>query len=509
MARLIGLREVSVAYPGTLALDGVSVEVNAGDVLAVVGANGSGKTTMLSTMCGLLAPSGGTLVDGNGPVRFRRPAEALGMGVALVPQEPQVAETLPLWENLVVGRGSLLGAAPARGVRAEARRAVRTALPHLDPDLPAGELRKADRAVLALLRALVREPRVLALDEPTAVLGENGVQVVASAAARVRDRGGAVVLVSHRLRDIVRLATRVVVLIDGRLVQDSPVGDVSLEDLVDRLTTGRSAAPDPRPAGGTTAPTTATATDPPRLRINGLTTSNGLDVTGLEVRPGQILGLAGLGGSGRSRLCRVAAGCERYTGRIEVDGRPLPSTPAGSRHAGIAYVPEDRARESAFSTLSVERNLEVGDLIHRRLARPMPWRPAGARTRRLIADFGIKTAAPTSAMTSLSGGNQQRVVLARVLANRPRLLIADEPTQGVDRSGRRAIHDLLRRFAGAGGAVLLVSSEFEELQELSSRIAVMRDGRIVAELPATTEYRRLVALATGAENSSEVRTHER
>jgi len=498
---LIGLADVSVAYPGTLALDRVSLEVNAGDVLAVVGANGSGKTTLLTTLCGMRGPSTGALVTDDGPVIFRRPADALAKGIALVPQEPQLAETLTVWENLLIGTIGLLGAAPSRPLRQAARARIRSALPHVDPDTEAGTLRKADRAVLGLLRALHRSPAVLALDEPTAVLGENSIEVVAAAAAQVQAAGGAIVLVSHRLRDIVQLATRVAVLVDGKLVHDSPIAGVSVEDLVDRIAAGRGAtqqlskSSSPPPA----SPAVPSSGDNSRVVISGMQTGSGLSVDDLTINPGDILGIAGLAGAGRSRHCRAVSGHEKYRGEITVGGLPAPADPRASRRMGIAYVPEDRVREGLFPSLSVERNLEVGDLVGRSLAAPTAARPSRSATRQLIDRFGIRTASSDASITSLSGGNQQRVVLARVLGHRPRLLVVDEPTQGVDRAGRAAIHTMIRDFAESGGAVLLVSSEFEELQALATRLVVMVDGNIVAHRLPDTPYRELVALATGAQ----------
>lgn len=496
---LIGLADVSVAYPGTLALDRVSVEVNAGDVLAVVGANGSGKTTLLTTLCGMRGPSTGALITDDGPVIFRRPADALAKGIALVPQEPQLAETLTVWENLLIGTIGLLGAAPNRPRRQAAKARIRSALPHIDPDAEAGTLRKADRAVLGLLRALHRSPTVLALDEPTAVLGENSIEVVAAAAAQVQAAGGAIVLVSHRLRDIMQLATRVAVLVDGKLVHDSPIAGVSVEDLVDRIAAGRGTTQQ-LDKSTTTPPAAPTASeDRSRVVISRLQTGSGLSVDDLTINPGDILGIAGLAGAGRSRLCRAVSGHEKYRGEISVDGQPAPADPRASRRMGIAYVPEDRVREGVFPSLSVERNLEVGELVGRSLAAPVAARPSRSATRQLIDRFGIRTASPDSSITSLSGGNQQRVVLARVLGHQPRLLVVDEPTQGVDRAGRAAIHTIIRDYAESGGSVLLVSSEFEELQALATRLVVMVDGRIVAHRLPNTPYRELVALATGAQ----------
>ena len=250
---LLAARNLSVEYPGTLAVDDVDIEVRPGEVLAIVGANGSGKTTLLTVLCGLRRPTRGSLEDPHGEVVFHSPSDALRRGITLVPQEPQLAVTLSCWENLCLGHSSAYGMPLLdRTQRTTARRALREALPHVDPSSRAGSLRKSDRAIVALVAALARRPRLLALDEPTAVLGEQAVEVVSSAVAQVRANGGAVVLVSHRLRDIVALATRVVVLVDGRLTfENTHVGDLTVEALVEQLT-ARPRAAGIRRSGGTT-----------------------------------------------------------------------------------------------------------------------------------------------------------------------------------------------------------------------------------------------------------------
>lgn len=491
MGTLIGLREVTVEYPGNRALDGVTLDIAPGEVLAVVGANGSGKTTLLSVLTGQRRPTGGSVVGAEGDIEFHRPADALARGITLVPQEPLMAPTLPAWENLILGRPGAL--APGRAERAAARARIREILPHVHPDTPAGELRKADRAILGLARGMLDRPTVLALDEPTAVLGDHGVELVEKAAKEITDAGGAVVVVSHRLRDIVRLASRVAVLVDGVLRLDSPVSAISVEEIVDSLAAGR----------GVTIPLAGTVERDlgvPGEHLLEVTTDrdrSGLEIDGLVVASGEIVGIAGMAGSGRTRLCRLVTGVDGDPAGVRFAGSPLPRTTRRARRAGIAYIPEDRREEGILPTLSVAKNIEIGDLVRRGLATVVPFTPRRSQIAAVIDRFGIRTPSQSVDVTALSGGNAQRVVIARELMNEPRLLVADEPTQGVDRTGRAAIHALLRDFAARGGAVLIVSSEFEELQELSDRLYVMADGRIVEETSADTPYSRLVSLASG------------
>ncbi|MEV7605991.1 sugar ABC transporter ATP-binding protein [Paenarthrobacter sp. NPDC089322] len=492
MTTLIGLQNATVEYSGSRALNQVNLSVNAGDVLAIVGANGSGKTTLLSVLTGQRKPSDGAVVDSDGVVELASPADALARGIVLVPQEPMMAPTLTAWENLLLGQCRLTGAAPDRAARASAKDRVRSVLPHVDPLRPVDELRKADRAVLALERGMLAQPRVLALDEPTAVLGEQGVALVESATRQVREAGGAVVLVSHRLRDIVRLATRVAVLVDGRLVLDRPVGEVSVEEIVDTLAAGRSVATPAQQEQRKAAPTGRAL-----LSLRTTRAHSGLDIPDLSVRSGEIVGLVGMAGSGRTRLCKLVAGVQGGRQGVYFQGSPLPSTAGRCRRSGIAYIPEDRLAEGIFPTLSVAKNIEIGDLVQNSMSKFLGSSPSRLRTNAVLRDYGVKSPSLTVDVTALSGGNAQRVIVARELMNEPALLVADEPTQGVDRVGRGAIHATLRGYASRGGAVLVASSDFEELQELCDRLYVMADGRIVSQETPQASYSRLVALASG------------
>jgi ABC-type sugar transport system ATPase subunit len=502
---LLAARNLSVEYPGTLAVDDVDIEVRPGEVLAIVGANGSGKTTLLSVLCGLRRPTRGSLEDPDGAVVFHSPSDALRRGITLVPQEPQLAVTLSCWENLCLGHSSAYGMPLLdREQRTTARRALREALPDVDPSSRAGALRKSDRAIVALVAALARRPRLLALDEPTAVLGEQAVDVVSSAVAQVRANGGAVVLVSHRLRDIVALATRVVVLVDGRLTfENTHVGDLTVEALVEQLTHAHapptSADPETRPR---IAVPERARPDVPLLRVRKLASVDGLRVDELQVDSGDIVGLAGLSGSGRSRLLRALAGATKVSeGTIEVDGTRTRGDVRSGRRLGIAYVTEDRGTDGIFAPLTVARNLTISELV---ASRRLVSRTSRTRERQLgralVERFRIRTPHIYSLVTALSGGNQQRVVLGRALAGTPKILLADEPTQGVDIQGRAEIQEHMREFARSGGAIVMSSSDFDELLGLCNRLVIMRDGVALGELdPAGTDYRALIALTSGAQ----------
>ena len=494
---VLGVSDVTVDYPGTRALDSVNLEIRAGDVLAVVGANGSGKTTLLSVLCGLRRPTRGHLFGPAGPLKLSGTRAALEQGITIVPQDPQLAGTLSCRDNVLLGHpfGKVFG----RNSRNEVDRLLRLALPNVDPAAPAGSLKKADRAMLCLVMALHRRPRLLALDEPTAVLGESANRVIVEAIGGVQGMGGAVVLVSHRVKDVVQLATRVVGLVDGRVVFDSATGGLTPDDIVDKLAATHGLATE-SPGVQVAVPIAPAAPHGVVLRLTNFATASGVKVDSLEVSSGQILGVAGLAGSGRSRLLRGLAGIGgRHRGEYFVDSHRVKPHDQPSLHRGIGFVPEDRFADALFPTLSTASNLTITNYVANRsvlgLANPRTERRMAAE---LVRRFGIRAPSLNTLITALSGGNQQRTVLARAFAARPQLLLADEPTQGVDRRGRADIHGLIRGYAELGGAVIMVSSEFEELLDLCDRILVMRDGAAVANLKASdADYRALIALTSG------------
>ncbi len=273
-----------------------------------------------------------------------------------------------------------------------------------------------------------------------------------------------------------------------------------MEEIVDTLAAGRGV--NTEHASNATDAGAVAELGVPVLEVTTDRSLSGLEVDELTVRAGEIVGIVGMAGSGRSRLCKLVASVAGKPKGVTFFGEELPASARDSRRRGIAYIPEDRLGEGIFPALSVAKNIELGDLVRRSLASLWKPSPSASRVSEVIERFGIKTPSHRVEVTALSGGNAQRVVVARELMNEPQLVVADEPTQGVDRTGRAAIHALLRDYAKRGGAVLAVSSEFEELQELADRLYVIVDGRIVSEVPADMSYSRLLALASGLPDSS-------
>ncbi len=479
---------VSKSFGATRALDDVSLQVERGEVHGLVGGNGSGKSTLIKILAGVLRPDAGTIEIGGTQltaVLGARPEEARAAGLRVVHQKSSVFPDLSVAEHLALGSEFQRGAARRISWRAQNRKAAEV-LERFAIDARPGDqvnhLRPATRAMIAIARALQDldsgAPGTLVLDEPTASLPTSEVQLVLDAMKRYAGLGHAVVFVSHRLDEVLSSTDRITALKDGVKVAEHVTEDLDHATLAEIIagrrlestrTTTRAAQPDLGPG----------------LSVRNLS-GGGLRDGAFAVAPGEIVGVAGLLGSGRSSLLRVLFGLTRRTGgTAQLRGRQLaPSTPAEGMRAGVAYVPEDRTTESVFSELTLVENLSIA-------GQQRYWRRGMLRKRSerrdsvaLIGDFGIKCESPDASMSSLSGGNQQKAILARWMRREPALLLLDEPTHGVDVGARADIYALVRRAADQGACVLVVSSDAEELESLCDRILVLRDGRTVDAVSA-------------------------
>jgi ribose transport system ATP-binding protein len=471
------IRGVTKIYGATRALDGVDAEFRDGVVTAVVGANGSGKTTLLKVVSGVIDASDGTVTGPDG-LRIRGLQAAQDAGVVLVPQEPTLAGHLPVWQNISLGRRGA-----RRGWFVDDRSGRALAGEHLDGMLPldvlerpTSSLSKSSRQLVQLAAATAKQPRVLMLDEPTAVLDEDGVKALDRLIRRFVGGGGSVVIVSHRLRDVLELADDVVVLRNGQVGLSGPVTRDTERDIVRLLSANERAdrahhEPD---------------TDHVVLEAEQISGWRGLHIERLVVHAGEIVGIAGQSGSGRSRLAAVLAGAHSAAGTARVEGRRYRlGSIRSAKEAGVCYIPEDRQETAILGNQPVISNLIVGR--EDGAVRRGPFRRRSAERALagdLIERFEVRPADPDRPAALLSGGNQQKLVVGRALSQAAkRVVIADEPTQGVDASARGAIHASLAAAAADGCGVVAVCSEFEELFEIADRVVVMRDGRIVLDRP--------------------------
>ncbi|WP_272473540.1 ATP-binding cassette domain-containing protein [Baekduia alba] len=475
--RALAIHGVDKRFPGVHALKGVTLDVRAGEVHAIVGENGAGKSTLMAVAAGVLACDAGTIELGGIRVEGADPETIRALGLAIVYQEPALVRDLTVAENaLLTLPPQLRVAADADGVAGVAALLAPWRAPTaLDPRSFVRDLAPDERFIVEIARALAGQPRVLVLDEPTEHLLAEDVERLFAAVRALTAAGGAVIYISHRIPEVREIADRITVLRDGAVRSTLDAAAVS-EDEVVALIVGRELASrfPPKAAAGVLGV--------PRLELRELRGA-GLDGATLAVGAGEIVGLAGIVGQGQRELLRTVAGLTPTDGEIRVDGRATRlRTSAAAERAGIVYVPADRHAEGVFPALSVRENLMVRGL--RSVARAGFVRADAERAAagQLRAAFGIKTPGLEAGIDTLSGGNQQKTVLARALPTDPAILLADEPSQGVDVGARAEIYDILRASADGGACVLLASSDNAELEGLCDRVLVVSRGRVIAEL---------------------------
>ena len=501
---LLRAESISKTFGPVYALDRVDLELRAGSVHAIVGHNGAGKSTLMNILSGVHEPDSGRLVLLGEVVRLRNPAEALARGIAMVHQELSVLPDLDVAENLFVGREPMATAGLVS--RGELYERAERLLADLDLDIPAttlaADMPVGTRQLVEIARAVAQEGgtggRVLILDEPTSALSATEQEKLFDFIRELSARGIGVLYVSHRLSEILAVADDITVLRDGRLVTTRPAREFDQATLVE-LMFGHPVTMD----------TAATAAEiqaevaPGGLDVDGLGALGGRlhDIT-FSAAPGEILGLAGMLGSGRSELFGALFGLLPVeTGTVRVSGEVVsPRGPRDAMNAGICLVPEDRRRQGIFPGLSLWKNVALAS-IHDLFRGPVSTvraRRAREATKAEIKRLGIVTPSANEDIQFLSGGNQQKVVLARWLTRRPHVLLLDDPTAGIDVGAKSDIHQIIRELAAGGASVVVSSSEFSELLAVATRIVVLRAGTIVAEVnPAGTTEAALVNLAIG------------
>ena len=476
---LLEARSISKSFSGVHALRGASFDVRAGEVHALVGENGAGKSTLIKILTGAEPPDSGSLVLSGQVVDHLDPTSAHRRRVAAIYQQPSLFPHLTVAENIALAleRSALWRRVDWKARRQRAAQLIGEAGAAIDPERLAATLSMPEQQIVEIAKAIGADARIVVMDEPTACLAEHEVARLFSIIARLRSQGAGIVYVSHRLQEVFAIADRITVLRDGQVVATCAAGEVDTETVV-RMMVGR--------AVDTIYPTRAVAFGETVLDVRGLANS-ALDLrdVSLDVRAGEIVGIAGLVGSGRTELAETLFGIAPATdGEIRLRGEPVTITaPGDARRLGIAYLPEDRLHHGVVPEMAVDANVTLASL-RAYSAWGLIDRPAErASAARHVDRLGIKTPAVSTPVDALSGGNQQKVALARWLDTRPQVLILDEPTQGVDVGAKAEIHGIIQELAGQGLAVLMISSELPEILGMSDRIAVMRGGTIVAELP--------------------------
>ncbi|WP_437773343.1 ATP-binding cassette domain-containing protein [Arthrobacter sp. KNU40] len=502
-APALALQDVAKTYGAVHALTGVSFEVFPGEVHALVGENGAGKSTLVGIASGALPPTHGSVAVGGQVVSPLTPRSVADLGVAVVRQIPNLLPDLTVAQNMYLAKGD---ASPYFNNQQTRRLCADLLDPWgmgIDPDARVDQLSMQQRFVVEIAKALASKPRVLLLDEPTEHLNKAEITRLFSEIRALRDSGVGVVYISHRLGEVREISDRVTVLRDGAARAAGPIDAFSNERMID-LMAGRSLSlvmPQKRSE-------TVFAGQGPVLEVNTLT-APGCDDISLRVLPGEILGLAGIAGSGQDAILRALAGLTRASGEVRVNDRPFGlGSPVRARSAGISYIPSDRATEGLLLPLSIQDNLALGDLGQVSVAGVVRDVEVEKQARADVERFAVRTPSPRTVVGDLSGGNQQKVVFARTIRPNPKVLLADEPTQGVDAKTRSDLYHVLRERAARGDAVVVVASDALEIAGLCDRVLIISRGQIEKELQGPDVTEQAITSATVLSATTKVRVEE-
>lgn len=491
MSLAVEFRDVVKNFGPVQVLHGVSFSIEPGRVYALIGENGAGKSTLMKILSGYVEPSGGEIFVDGALQHFRNSREAEAQGIVLIHQEFNLAEDLTIAQNIFLGhektRGWILDEDAMRAVTADVLRQVGL---DASPDTRVRDLIVAEKQLVEIAKALARRARLLIMDEPTATLTPGETQRLFALMAQLKGEGVTLVYISHKLEEVERVTDEVIVMRDGRFVTRQPTQSLTRHDMAN-LMVGRELS-DLFPVKEAAPQAT------PVLRVRDFTVPGWAQNIGFEVRPGEILGFAGLVGAGRTELFEGLLGLREGGGEVEVAGKPVRlRNPREAANEGITYLSEDRKGKGLHVDFGLRENLTLMNLA--RYAKPWldPAKEEAALAQ-AVRSFGIRTGDLRQRASSLSGGNQQKLALAKVLEPQPRVVVLDEPTRGVDVGAKRDIYFLVQKLAREGQAVIVISSELVELIGLCHRVVVMRAGHITAtlEVDELTEEE-LIAYATG------------
>jgi ABC-type uncharacterized transport system ATPase subunit len=504
----IEMRDIVKRFPGVLANDHVNFDVNAGEVHALLGENGAGKSTLVRQLYGLYRPDEGEIVIDGKPAVFRSPSDAIAAGIGMIHQHFMLVPTLTVAENVALGLKS------TRGLRLDLDVVASriTELSHtyglkVDPTAHVWQLAVGEQQRVEIIKALYRGASAIILDEPTAVLTPQEVDDLFVTLRRMASEGHALTFISHKLHEVMAISDRVTALRDGRMAGTRPTAGATKEALAQMMVGRevRSLAPQPMQRQDV------------RLRIHdvhamGDRGTEALRGVSLDVSGGQIVGLAGVSGNGQRELAQCLAGLRTVTdGRIEIEARDMTRSSLDERiDAGLAYVPEERMRDGAIREFSVQENVFLHEHADPRFTHGifLDFGAMKAHARDLVTRFSIKTPSLDTPLKNLSGGNIQKLILARELSRKPRVLIAAQPTRGVDIGATEYIHERLLEQRDAGTAILLISEDLDEIQELSDLIAVMYEGRIVGTAARGTATPETLGLLMAGVAQTEVRVDD-
>ena len=490
---LVELRDATKSYGAVRALRDGDLALRPGEVRALVGENGAGKSTLVKVLGGVVRRDGGEMLVHGEPVDFHSPHDARDAGIAVIYQEPTLFPDLSIAENVVMGYHPLgsFKRIDRRAMHAQVQGLLDRLGVRLDSDRPVRGLSIADQQIVEIAKALSFEARVLIMDEPTAALSGPEVERLFSVVRNLREQGSAVLFISHRLEEVFAICDTATVMRDGAVVHDAEIASMTPDDMVKRMV-GRELSALFRKQDA--------AVGDPVLKVHRLTREGVFFDISFEVRAGEIVALAGLVGAGRSEVARAIFGIDKPdAGHVEIAGRRLPpARPLAAMRAGIGFVPEDRRQQGLVMDLSIARNATMtrtGSLSRMGLIRSVA---ENRLAREWATRLQLKFHRLDDPAGFLSGGNQQKVVLAKWLATEPKVLILDEPTRGIDVGTKSEVHRLMSELAGRGLAVLMISSELPEVLGMADRVLVMHEGRLTGELArGEADEERVIRAATG------------
>jgi rhamnose transport system ATP-binding protein len=490
---VLELHDISKSFGSVVALRAGTLTLRAGRITALVGENGAGKSTLVKIIAGLYQRDSGDLRFNGESVDFRSTSDSKAAGISVIYQEPTLFPDLSVAENIFIGRQprGRLGLIDRASMRRDARELFRRLGVAIDPDRAAEGLSIADQQLIEIAKAISLDAKVLVMDEPTAALSGVEVERLFTVARGLRDSGAAILFISHRFDEVFDLCDDITVMRDGAYIADHEASDVTVDEIV-REMVGRDIA--------TLFPKVDAEIGEPVLSVVGLTRQGVFADISFDVRAGEIVALSGLVGAGRTEVARAIFGIDPYdTGSVTLNGKHLRGgSPRAAIAAGIGFVPEDRRKQGLVMPLSVTRNTAL--TLRNRLAH---FGLINGREERREAEvwskrLQVKTASPDLAVSTLSGGNQQKVVIAKWLATDPKLLIVDEPTRGIDVGTKAEVHRLISELAGRGIAILMISSELPEVLGMADTVLVMHEGRITATLPRSEATAETVMYAASA-----------
>ncbi len=494
----LSLSHISKSFPGVRALHDVSFDLNRGKVTALIGENGAGKSTIVKILTGIYAPDSGVITVGGVEKVFRSPRDSWAAGIAAIHQETVMFDELSVTENVYMGHMPVSSWrwVDWRAMRDKTAELLRRVEANFDPDTMLKDLSVAQKHLVEITRALSHDASVIIMDEPTAALSRNEIEDLFRIVAQLKQEGRAIVFISHKFDEIFSVADRFVCLRDGEKVGEAPISDITEPKLV-RMMVGRPI--------DQVFPKRDIAIGKMALRVDGLTNATEFADISFELRKGEILGFYGLVGAGRSEAMQCLFGLTPPTrGSITLDGKTVSfASPEQAISAGVSYVPEDRQHQGAVLPLSIRDNITLASIAQHVRNCFLSASSEQDVVRKLATRLDVRAAHWEQTLGELSGGNQQKVVIAKWLAAKPRVIILDEPTKGIDVGSKAAVHDFIGELAEEGLAVILVSSELPEIMGLSDRVVVMKEGRIVSTFERRSwSAEAIVAAATGAKEAA-------